>query len=122
MTTYTIRQGETILDVSVNATGSPLNIEKILDANNIDTWTPTLVAGQQLTIPDDVELQTNNLWDLQRYPVADCGFISAEEFDRLTMELEDLIFPVLLATEDGRIVITEDGYAISLRRYGNSKG
>ena len=111
---YIVKQGETILDVSVNATGSPLNIEKILDVNNIDTWTPTLVAGQQLTIPDDVELQ--------RYPVADCGFISAEEFDRLTMELEDLIFPVLLATEDGRIVITEDGYAISLRRYGNSKG
>ena len=27
-----------------------------------------------------------------------------------------------IAPEDGRFVITEDGYAISLRRYGNSKG
>jgi hypothetical protein len=89
--TYTVRAGETILDVSVNSTGSPLNIEKILDANNIDTWTPDLVAGTALIIPDNVDLQTNNLRELAEYPISDSGFMSKEEFDALTSVLENLI-------------------------------
>ena len=115
MTNYTVREGETILDVAVNATGSPVNLEAILDANNFDTWTPALTPGQVIIIPDNVEIQPNNLQDLKSYPVCDAGFLPFDQFDALTQALEDQLFPVVLADEEGRIVTTEDGqYAISL--------
>lgn len=117
MTSYTVKQGETILDVVVNSTGSPLNLQTILDANNIDTWTPQLTAGQVLVIPDNVEIQQNNLLELKRHPVCDAGFLPYDQFDALTKALEDQLFLVLLADEDGRIVTTEDGqFAISLKQ------
>ena len=117
MRTYTVKQGETILDVAVNATGSPGNLQAILDANNFDTWTPELTAGQMIAIPDGVEIQPNNLQELQIYPVCDAGFLPYEQFDALTKALEDQLFLVVLADEQGRIVTTEDGqYAISLKQ------
>lgn len=88
MDNYVTKAGETILDVSMNATGSPFNIDLILEANGIDTWTPTLVAGTVLTIPDTVTLSPNNLRILQQYPVADAGFISDEQLQSLLNELD----------------------------------
>lgn len=89
MDNYVTKAGETILDVSMNATGSPFNIDLILEANGIDTWTPTLVAGTVLTIPDTVVLSPNNLRILQLYPVADAGFISDEQLQSLLNELDN---------------------------------
>ena len=89
MDNYVTKAGETILDVSMNATGSPFNIDLILEANGIDTWTPTLVAGTVLTIPDTVVLSPNNLRILQQYPVADAGFISDKQLQSLLNELDN---------------------------------
>lgn len=91
METYIVSKGETILDVSMNATGSPLNIKAIIDANELQSWTPQLVAGMALTIPDTVQRQVNNLREMVSHPVSDSGFITDEEFEHLTLELENLI-------------------------------
>jgi phage tail protein X len=65
---YTVKQGETIVDICLNATGTINNWSLILDANNFTSWTPLLFAGQNVTIPDGVEMQTNVLRGLLLYP------------------------------------------------------
>lgn len=65
---YTVRTGETIGDVCLNATGTIDNWEEILNANGFTEWTPDLYPGQQILIPDSVELQNNVLVVLTKYP------------------------------------------------------
>ena len=68
--TYTVKQGESIKDVSMNATGTIINTDAILTANGIDSWTPVLKAGQVLVIPDTVTLDYNTLRSLTTYPAS----------------------------------------------------
>lgn len=72
---YTVRVGETIRDVVINATGrlvdgngNPVNWDAIALANSFDTWTPVLTAGQQILIPDTVSIDTNTVKDKETYP------------------------------------------------------
>lgn len=70
MFNYIVKQGETITDVVINATGQLQdNWEKVLNANNYTEWVPDIVAGQSIIIPDDVVFQENNLRNLKNYPI-----------------------------------------------------
>lgn len=54
MAFYTVRYGETLLDVCYNTTGAITAIDAIMDANGFDTYTPELTPGQVLEVPDVV--------------------------------------------------------------------
>lgn len=73
---YTVKQGETIRDIALNTTGSIDNWKYILIENGYTSWNPTLVAGQQLLIPSDVEIQKNVLRELNIYPACNAPNIS----------------------------------------------
>lgn len=74
---YTVRVGETIRDVVINGTGrltdgngNPANWDAIAAANAFTTWTPLLIAGQQVIIPDNISIDTNTVKDKQSYPAS----------------------------------------------------
>ena len=71
MSTYIVQAGETIGDVVLNSTGNYNNWDAILTANGFTDWTPDLVPGQVIQIPDSiVNVDANNLAQLQTYPAA----------------------------------------------------
>lgn len=51
---YVVKGGETIYDVCINANGSLYALDENLDLNDLDSYTPTLYAGQRLTVSDIV--------------------------------------------------------------------
>lgn len=75
---YIVGVGETIRDVVINATGAITiqdsngntidNWNLILDANDFTDWTPILIPGQSVIIPDDVLIDANTLRTRQTYP------------------------------------------------------
>lgn len=65
---YTVRENETIRDVCLNYTGTIDNWELILNANEFTEWVPSLLAGQKVIIPTDVEIQNNVLMVTSKYP------------------------------------------------------
>lgn len=98
-TNYICSDGETILDVCVNATGTPNNLEAIISANNFNTWCPELTQGQIIIIPDNVEMQPNNLLFLNNNPVSDCGFIAKDTAEQLLNELNILLNEMITQTD-----------------------
>jgi hypothetical protein len=103
---YTVKQGETISDVVLNATGSILNWSKILDANNFTEWVPTLTKGQQLNIDYD-NLQQNVKFALDVYPA--CNNSDIRDLDTLINDLIVKLTPPTKTFEDGNIFDFEDG-------------
>lgn len=75
-TYYTVKEGETISDVVLNATGSIDNWFAILDANDMTSWVPTITTGDLILIPDSVILQPNVQRNLQIYPANNRSEIS----------------------------------------------
>lgn len=69
MSNYKVKPGESINDVVLNATGTLVNLDAVLTANNFDSWTPVLYAGQLIVIPDSVSIDANALRNTQAYPV-----------------------------------------------------
>lgn len=65
---YIVGVGETIRDVVINATGNFDNWDTILEANEFNDWTPPLLPGQSIIIPDDVIIDSNTLQDKKAYP------------------------------------------------------
>ena len=65
---YTVQEGMSIFDVTLNATGSLINLDAILTANNFTDWTPTLISGQSIAIPDGVTTDLNVTRQLETYP------------------------------------------------------
>jgi hypothetical protein len=65
---YTVSQGETIVDVILNATGTLDNWETILNANGFTDWNPTLYVGQEIII-EYLDLQNNNIIQFLSYPL-----------------------------------------------------
>lgn len=57
---YTVKGGETIYDVCINANGSLYALDENLDLNGLDSYTPTLYAGQRLTVSDIVRNNSCN--------------------------------------------------------------
>ena len=70
MTTYTVKEGQTITDVIMQTTGynSASNWNSILDANNFDSWCPELIKGQVLNIPDGLTINSIQVQELNIYP------------------------------------------------------
>jgi|YelNatPaOPRAMG01_1025707.scaffolds.fasta_scaffold37442_5 hypothetical protein len=95
---YFVRTGETITDCVINATGTIDNWEEILNANGFTEWVPDLYPGQQVLIPDTVELQNNVLVVLNKYPANNASGIS---------NLDSLISQ-FIATFTQQIVFTAD--------------
>jgi hypothetical protein len=69
MNSYPVQEGESIVDVVMNATGSLSNWDAILTANGFDDWTPVLKAGQVIIIPSTVVVDPNSLRQLQQFPI-----------------------------------------------------
>lgn len=67
---YIVKVGESIRDVVANSTGNMANWDIILQANDFTDWTPDLLAGQQIIIPDNAVLDTNTIRKLQSYPLS----------------------------------------------------
>jgi len=105
---YTTKQGETITDVLINATGTINNWELVIDANDFDTWTPILIAGQSIIIPDSVEIQTNILNSLAGNLA--CNNLQITDFDDQLTVLLNLFAPAVFFIDEtsGKYVISED--------------
>lgn len=69
-TTYIVKPEESITDVVLNATGSLINWDAVLTANEFTDWTPRLKAGQSVIIPDTVNIDSNTKRQLSSYPAS----------------------------------------------------
>ena len=65
---YIVRNGENISDCILNATGSLLNWQAVLDANGFTEWVPEIQVGQQIIIPDNAILKPDIKTALTKYP------------------------------------------------------
>ena len=96
---YIIKQGESIGDAVLNATGSINNLSAILEANDFTDWTPTLTVGQSIYIPGTVIIQPNNLRKLQSYP-------ACNNSNNMTTISEAIILtgsPIILNNQTGSV-------------------
>lgn len=93
---YIVKTGETIGDVVLNATGSFSNWDSILTANGFTSWTPALLAGQEILIPDTVAVDQNTRRQLTSYPAAN---ISVNDvYDQINTIVDQLADNWILAT------------------------
>jgi hypothetical protein len=81
MSKYIVKQGESIGDVVMNNTGSLSNWDEILKANEFDSWTPDLIAGQSVIIPDSLPVDANTKRQLALYPA--CNASVNDVYDRI---------------------------------------
>jgi phage tail protein X len=87
---YIVKAGETIGDIVLNATGSFNNWDVILTANGFVDWTPALVAGQSVLIPDTVANDQNTQRQLARYPAANLSVNDVyDQIDTIISQLTD---------------------------------
>lgn len=86
---YIVKPGETIGDVVLNSTGSFSNWDIILEANAFDNWTPEVISGQKILIPDTVNKDQNTLRQLSSYPACN---ISINDVLNKIAEVFDIIF------------------------------
>lgn len=107
MSNYIVKEGETITDVLLNATGTINNWFLILEANSFLEWTPKLIAGQSVIIPDTVEVQTNVLRALQLYPA--CNNTGINNLSTQIQELISNFTPPTQLFEDDVEFTFEDG-------------
>jgi phage tail protein X len=87
---YTVKAGETIGDVVLNATGSLNNWDAVLTANGFSEWVPALFAGQSILIPDTVTIDQNTKRQLISYPASNISFNDVySQINDLIAQLED---------------------------------
>lgn len=111
---YTIKKGEELLDVCMNLTGFLSNYESIIEANELDTWTPNLLHGTVITIPDTLNIQTNITNNLVNYPFCN-NFVINNLFGQITDLIDDLIAPNKLFENDDLFVFSDsDQYRFNL--------
>lgn len=65
---YTVKPGESIIDVILNSTGDLSNWDSILYANGFDDWVPILNPGNQVIISDEAIKNDIVLAQLGTYP------------------------------------------------------
>lgn len=70
MAQYTVQVGDTIGDAILNSNGIIANWGQILDANNFDSWTPVLIGGEIIQIPDSLPNDLEAVRALQNYPAS----------------------------------------------------
>lgn len=107
--TYTIRPGESLWDAIINATGSLVNLDQVLDDNGFDDWTPDLPAGTVIIISDAVALDSNALQQFGSYPVCNTSLNGVE--GQIEAIFDELDGTWILSTGywDGNAVWTADG-------------
>lgn len=93
---YIVKAGETIGDVVMNATGSFNNLNVVLDANAFNTWTPDLLAGQSVLIPDIAAIDQNTQRQLTSYPA--CNISVNDIFSQIDTIIGQLTDNWILAT------------------------
>jgi len=97
MSYYTVKVGEDISDVILNSTGSLLNWDAILQANNFTDWTPILSVGQQIFIPDGVnttlQLQSNVQRILAKYPACNNAKTANQQNNVIIIPMPFIISP-----------------------------
>lgn len=106
---YSVKPGETIGDVVLNATGSIVNWDQILEDNGFDDWTPDLAPGQQIAIGDELQIDANPLRQLQQYPL--CNISTMDVYAQIEGIFEQLTGRWILSTGrwDGSAVWTATG-------------
>ena len=119
MSNYIVNISETITDVLLNSTGTIGNVSNInnwqliLDANNFDSWTPILTAGQIIIVPDSVQIQTNVLKDLQNNKACNNKTITQEYFQsQIDALILEFMPPKILIDENRAIILDENGLQI----------
>jgi hypothetical protein len=85
---YIVKAGETIGDIVMNATGSFNNWDAILGANGFTSWTPELLAGQSVLIPDTVVVDQNTKRQLASYP--SCNISVNDVYDQIDNIIDQL--------------------------------
>jgi DNA polymerase III alpha subunit (gram-positive type) len=83
---YIVKNGEEIRDILINATGSEINWEQVLNDNDFNDWNPVVIKQQQISISELNELQTNILGIVSKIPVNNSPSIS--DYDE---QIQDLI-------------------------------
>lgn len=87
---YIVKVGETIGDIVLNSTGSLNNWDVILTANGFTTWTPELIAGQSILIPDNVAIDQNTKRQLVDYPASNISVNDVyDQIDSIISQLSD---------------------------------
>ena len=109
---YTVRYGENLSDVCLNATGDLTNLPNILDANGFTDWNTPLNVGQQIIIPNDSNIQPNVLYSTQQYP-ANSG-LGVPNVDTLIIEILNNWMSEGLLLEDGGDLILENNGVLLL--------
>lgn len=84
---YIVKNGEEIRDILINATGSEINWEKVLNDNDFEEWNPIVIKQQQILISELNELQTNILGIVSNRPINNSPSIS--DYDEQIKELID---------------------------------
>jgi hypothetical protein len=102
---YTVKQGETIGDIVLNATGSILNWSKMLDVNDFTEWVPTLTKAQKLNIDYD-SFQENVKFVLNNFPA--CNNTDILDLDAQISAFIAKLTPPTKIFEDGNIFDFED--------------
>lgn len=64
-----VESGQSIYDIVLNETGSLDNLDLVLEANGMSTWTPSLFIGQKISIPNSAVFYPNITRELKKYPV-----------------------------------------------------
>jgi hypothetical protein len=74
MSNYVVKQGESILDVVLNATGSYANWDTFLTENELEDWTPDLIPGRSLKVPQVLVVNDlNTKRQLEIYPACNAA-------------------------------------------------
>lgn len=94
--TYTVRPGMSLWDVVLNATGSLANIDAVCVANNFTDWTPDLIPGTVVIIPDGITIDSNSQRQMNSYPAV----------NNLTAGILNLIDAVFTTINDFWILTT----------------
>lgn len=117
---YVVKGGETIYDVCINANGSLYALDENLDLNGLDSYTPTLYAGQRLTVSDIVR---NNAATevMEEHPLNSVSIPDAD-LNALFDEISSALAPNFI-TAEGSYFQTQDNQILTvsddefLRRY-----
>ena len=96
MSNYIVRQGETITDAILNATGDISFLDEVLTLNSLSDWNPELTIGQVLLIPD-IAFDLEIISDLNLYPANNYSVYG----------LLDLMNTILLILQENSIINTE---------------
>jgi hypothetical protein len=81
---HIVQTGEQFSDILLNTTGDPNNWDAMLTANDFDSWTPSLLPGDNIVVAYDAK-QENIQRELEIYPV--CNFAGIPDLDTQFNEL-----------------------------------